>query len=175
MELFSTQAYEDVRIDELADRAGISRGLMYHYFPTKKDFYVAVSRAAADEIREVTEPDPALPPAERVRAAVDAYLQKALDRSHGFLTAYRGSIAGDPDVRAIVEEARELQARRILAAFVPTGHPPDILWLAARGWIALVQDVTALWLHEQRPGRAQVRDMLVGALEGALAGSGLDR
>src|SRR5437879_6222914 len=47
MELFSTRAYEEIWVEEIAELAGISRGLLYHYFPTKRDFYVAVSRAAA--------------------------------------------------------------------------------------------------------------------------------
>src|SRR5438128_10633060 len=106
MELFSRNAYDDVWIEEVAERAGVSRGLLYHYFPTKRDFYVAVSRAAAEEVRELTEPDPALGPLEQVRAGLDAFLCKAAERSQGFLTAYRGRMAGDPEVRAIVEEGR---------------------------------------------------------------------
>ena len=53
MELFSTRAYEEVWIEEIAERAGVSRGLLYHYFPTKRDFYVAVARAAVEDVREV--------------------------------------------------------------------------------------------------------------------------
>ena len=51
MELFSTRAYDEIWVEEIADRAGVSRGLLYHYFPTKRDFYVAVNRAAAAEVR----------------------------------------------------------------------------------------------------------------------------
>jgi AcrR family transcriptional regulator len=169
MELFSTRAYEEIWIEEIAERAGISRGLLYHYFPTKRDFYVAVSRAAAEEVAERTEPDPALPPLERVRSALDAYLQTAEERPEGFLTAYRGALAGDPEVRTIVEGARKRQADRILAAFAGKRRPSAVMRLAARGWIAFVQDVTARWLREHKPSRAEVRDMLVRALEGALA------
>src|SRR6266550_7663256 len=126
MELFSTRAYEEIWVEEIAERAGVSRGLLYHYFPTKRDFYVAVSRMAAEEVRELTEPDPRLPPIEQVRAGVDAFLRKAEERSEGFLTAYRGSLSGDPEVRAIVEKGRQAQADRILVAFAGKGPSPDI-------------------------------------------------
>jgi AcrR family transcriptional regulator len=169
MELFSTRAYDEIWIEEIAERAGISRGLLYHYFPTKRDFYVEVSRRAAAEVRERTEPDPALPPLAQVRTALDAYLHAAEERPEGFLTAYRGTLAGDPEVRAIVEKAREAQADRILAAFVGKKRPSSMMRLAARGWVAFVQDVTARWLRERKPSRDEVRDMLVRALEGAIA------
>ena len=90
-EVFSIEPYEDVRIEEVADRAGISRGLLYHYFPTKRDYYVEVARAAAGEVFEQTAPDPSLPPVEQVRATLDTYLRNAREKPYGFLTAYRGS------------------------------------------------------------------------------------
>src|SRR5436190_1545038 len=67
LELFSTNSYDAVSIDEIAARAGISKGLLYHYFPSKREFYVAGVRAAAAQLREVVEPDRGLPPRERLR------------------------------------------------------------------------------------------------------------
>src|SRR5689334_8257593 len=99
MELFSTRPYDEVSIDEIAERAGISRGLLYHYFATKRDFYVAVSRMAAEEAREATELDGAT--AEALRSSIDAFLRYAESHSYGFLTAWRGTVAGDAEVQAI--------------------------------------------------------------------------
>src|SRR2546427_4706066 len=98
MELFSTRAYDEVWIEEIAERAGISRGLLYHYFPTKRDFYVAVTRAAAAEVGELTAQAGALPPVERLRRGIDEYLRYAEAQPHGFLPAYPGSLAGVPEV-----------------------------------------------------------------------------
>jgi AcrR family transcriptional regulator len=170
MELFSTHAYDGIRVEEIAERAGVSRGLLYHYFPTKRDFYVAVTRAAAAEVGALTEPDSELEPRERLRAGIDAFLRQAQRRSQGFLTAYRGSLVGDPEVRAIVEEGRQRQAARILDT-VAGDDPPRLLRLAVRGWIALAQDVTARWLEEEDPPREQICEMLVTALVGAISGA----
>jgi len=172
MELFSTRAYEEVWIEEIAERAGVSRGLLYHYFPTKRDFYVAVARAAVEDVREVTEPNRTLPPIERIRAGLDAFLRYAEERSQGFLAAYRGAVAGDTEVRALVERGRERQAARIIDALTRRRKPPRLLYLAVRGWIALTQDVTAQWLTERDPSRDRLREFLMGSLLGAIEAAG---
>jgi AcrR family transcriptional regulator len=169
MELFSTRAYDEIAVEEIAERAGISRGLLYHYFPTKRDFYVAVTRAAAAEAGALTEPDPGQPAADQLRAGIDAFLRYAQEHAQGFLTAYRGSLTGDPEVRGIVEEGRQRQSGRILVALTGSDSAPRALQLAVLGWIALAQDVTARWLETQDLEREQVGELLVNALGGAVA------
>src|SRR5439155_14310444 len=149
MRLFSTRAYEEIWVEEIAELAGISRGLLYHYFPTKRDFYVAVSRAAAAEAGEVSAPDPSLAPSEQLRWGIEAFVGYAEEHSQGFLTAWRGSLSGDPEVRAIGEESRDRQAARILATVADAEEPPPLLRLAVHGWIALAQNVIARWLQER--------------------------
>lgn len=164
MELFSTRAYDDIWVEEIAEQAGVSRGLLYHYFPTKRDFYVAVNRAAAAEVGELTAPASSLPLAEQLRAGIDAYLRYAEAHPHGFLTAYRGTLAGDPEVRATVEEGRQRQSARILEALGSDHEPTALLGLAVYGWTAMAQAVTADWLRRREPGREVVRDLLADAL-----------
>src|SRR5207253_2394425 len=84
LELFSTRPYDGVPINEVAARAGVSRGLLYHYFPTKRDFYVDIVRAAIADAYEFSEPDPNLPPLERLRASVDAWLDYVESNAAGF-------------------------------------------------------------------------------------------
>jgi AcrR family transcriptional regulator len=168
MSLFSTRAYEDVWVEEIAELAGISRGLLYHYFPTKRDFYVAVTRLAAGEAGEATAPDPSLPPSDRLHDGIEAFVRYAERRAQGFLTAYRGSLAGDPEIRAIVEEGRQRQAARILDAVAGLDEPPELLRLAVHGWIALAQDIVARWLEHRDATREQVCELLTRTLSGAV-------
>ena len=144
----------------------MSRGLLYHYFPSKRDFYVAVSKAASGEIRQLTRQDPTLPLDDQLRRGLDAFLRFAQEHPHGFLTAYRGSLAGDPQVRAIVEQGRQRQASRILSVLTGGGRPPPLPRLAVRGWLALTEDVTAQWLEAPKMPREAVCDLLVRALNG---------
>jgi AcrR family transcriptional regulator len=142
--------------------------LLYRYFPAKRDFYVAVTRKAAEEAREVTELDPDLPVGEQLRGGIDAFLRYAEDRSHGFLTAWRGGLAADGEVRAISEEARRRHAERIIGAIAGEAEPPPLLRSAVQGWVAMAQDVTARWLADRDLPREAVRELLAGSLEGTI-------
>src|SRR5258706_10291756 len=74
IKLFAKYSYDDISIDQVAEAAGMSKGLLYHYFGNKREFYVETMREASLQLRRVTEPDPSLPPGPRLRAAVDAHL-----------------------------------------------------------------------------------------------------
>jgi AcrR family transcriptional regulator len=54
-EVFGQRPYDEVRIDEIAERAGVSRALMYHYFPDKRAFFAAVVRAEGERLFEATD------------------------------------------------------------------------------------------------------------------------
>ena len=58
----------------IAREAGISKALLYHYFPSKQDFFVATLQQGAEEIARRTEPDPDLPPLEALAGSLDAFL-----------------------------------------------------------------------------------------------------
>src|SRR3954454_283053 len=73
-DLFTRHAYDEISMAQIAREAGISKALLYHYFPSKQDYFVATLATGADELRRRVDPDPALPPAEALTAAVDAYV-----------------------------------------------------------------------------------------------------
>jgi AcrR family transcriptional regulator len=150
IEIFSERPFDEVSIDDIAAAAGISKGLLYHYFPSKRDFYVAVVRFAAGEMEALTEPDPELAPLERLGAALD------------------------PAVAAIVEDVRQAMTARLLAD-VPgagAGDPPAAVRVAIRGWLGFVEAASLDWLDHGGLDRAELRDMLVATLTGALGTAG---
>lgn len=59
---------------DIARAAGISKALLYHYFPSKKEYFHATLAVAAEHLRELTEPDPELPPIDALRSSLEAYL-----------------------------------------------------------------------------------------------------
>ena len=168
LELFSTRPYDEVRTDEVAVRAGVSRGLLYHYFPTKRDFYVDVVRASIAGAYEFSEPDPSLPPLERLRASVDGWLDYVEPNAAGFLTTYRAGIGTDPEVRAIVEAGEARQAVRIVEQVAGGADVPPILEVAVRGWITLSVATVADWLEQRMLERQLLRDFLVNAFVGLI-------
>lgn len=173
MKLFATRPYDEIRIEQIAKQASVSRGLLYHYFPTKRDFYVEVVGAAVAQVAELTEPDAELPPLERLRAAVDAYLNYAEQHSHAVLTTHGAGIGSDVEVRAIIDEGQHRQALRILEQVAEgAGDPeelPPILYEAVRGWLGLLVTMTVGWLERRYVERDAIREMLVNAFVSLVA------
>jgi len=170
LELFSERAYDEIAIDDIAAQAGISKGLLYHYFPSKRDFYVAIIEEAGRELRERTEPDPALSPPERLTASIDAYLTHVERYPRGHATLLRGGIGSDPEVRAIVDDHRRVNAQRILDAVAEAGGElTPAVRLAVRGWIGFVEAVTLEWVERREVSRDEVRTLLVQTLGWAVS------
>lgn len=164
---FSDRAYDDVSIDDLARVAGISKGLLYHYFPTKRDLYVAGLREIADELVEaVTRVPDDLAPIDRVRTAVDAYLDHITRHARAFVSLMRGGIGSDPEVAAVIERVRTRLFDRLLAgsplASLVSGDPR--FELAIRGWIGFVEAASIDWCANPRLSRLEVRDLVTAAL-----------
>jgi len=171
-EVFASRAYEEVQIDEVAERAGASTGLLYHYFPSKRDFYVAAQAAMAEELRDATAPDPNLPPAERLRASIDAYLDFVEDRSAGYISLHRRGV-GDERVRAVVEESQARQADRIMGTIVGPGEPAaEILRVAVRGWLNFMVTGILDWLENRSVERDRLRDLFIYVLIDAASAAG---
>lgn len=168
LELFSRVPYDAVSIDDIAEAAGISKGLLYHYFPSKRDFYVAVVREAVGELIELTEPDPSLPPDQRLRASLDAYLDYVQRHREGYLAVMQGGIGADPEVREVVERMRGRTVERIVEG-LGVGAPSPTLVIGLRGWVGFVEGAVAAWLDGQDMPRADLIDMCVGVVTAILA------
>jgi len=164
---FSDRAYDEVSIDDLARGAGISKGLLYHYFPTKRDLYVAGLREIADELVDaVTHVAEDLPPSDRVRAAVDAYLEHVARQSRAFVALMRGGIGSDPEVAAVVDSVRT----RVFDNFASGSSLATVLAgdarleTAVRGWIGFVEAASIDWCANPRLSRPELRDLITAVL-----------
>jgi AcrR family transcriptional regulator len=115
-EVFGRRPYDEVRIDEIAERAGVSRALMYHYFPDKRAFFAAVVRAEGERLFEATNapPEPGQSLFEQLRAGVLAYLRYDEEHPHGAWAAYMGMGLSDPVLRGIEDIDNDRQANRII-------------------------------------------------------------
>jgi AcrR family transcriptional regulator len=168
VEIFSERPFDDVSIDDIAAAAGISKGLLYHYFPSKRDFYVAVVRHSADEMQAITDTDPELEPLEALAAGLDRYLEYVASHARGFATVLRAGIGTDPEVAAIVEGVRAAMARRILDD-VADGDPAPAIRIAVRGWVGFAEAASLEWLERGALSREEVRELLIRTLSGAVA------
>jgi AcrR family transcriptional regulator len=163
-ELFSTKTYDEVSIDELARVAGISKGLLYHYFPTKRDFYIATVREAAKLLLDRTETPPQMDPTERLNAGVDAWLEYVSQHGPAFISLLRSGIGADVEVARIVDDTREAFLTRLLEE-APVEAQTAMVRVALRGWVGLVEAAAVEWLGS--PGtvdRTTLRDFFVATL-----------
>jgi AcrR family transcriptional regulator len=125
-EVFGQRPYDEVRIDEIAERAGVSRALMYHYFPDKRAFFAAVVRAEGERLFEATNtpPRPDLSLFEQLRAGVLAYVHYDEEHPHGAWAAYMGMGRSDPVLRGIEDIDNDRQANRIMARIIGAAGAP---------------------------------------------------
>jgi AcrR family transcriptional regulator len=116
-EVFGQRPYDEVRIDEIAERAGVSRALMYHYFPDKRAFFAAVVRAEGERLFTATNtpPEPGQSLFGQLRAGVMAYLRYDEEHPHGAWAAYMGMGRADPVLRGIDDIDNDRQADRIMS------------------------------------------------------------
>ncbi|MEU3337789.1 TetR/AcrR family transcriptional regulator [Streptomyces sp. NPDC006668] len=173
--LFSESPYDDVWIEQVAEIAGVSRGLLYHYFPTKREFFAAVVERESERMLRMTAAVPGVPVRQQLAAGLETYLEYVEAHAHGFRAFHRADAAGDQAVRRVYQRALAAQERQILAAleadpeFGPVaGARPD-LQLAVRGWLAFTTAVCLEWLCGSELGREQIRDLCARALLGVIA------
>ncbi|MBI5310054.1 MAG: TetR/AcrR family transcriptional regulator [Actinobacteria bacterium] len=167
-QLFAERPFSDVWIEQVADAAGVSRGLVYHYFPNKRDFYAAVVRHGAQDTLRITAPDPELPPLQRLRDSLDHFLEYVEQRENVFRAIHRGQHSSDEAVRAAVRESRDEQAERIIAHLGPPVESTPTLMLALEGWMHFNESVVLDWLETREIGRDVVLDLMTGSLVGIL-------
>jgi AcrR family transcriptional regulator len=168
-DLFTRHAYDEISMARIAREAGISKALLYHYFPSKQDYFVATLATGADELRRRVEPDPDLPPAEALTAAVDAYLGWIDDNAEAYEKLLQ-SAATVPEVRELVEGVRGATVDRILEGIGATGPSARI---AVRGWLWFMDGACLDWIAHRDLERPQLLGLLLGTLFGALIAAGV--
>ena len=158
--LFGSRSYEDVAIADIATEAGISRGLLYHYFGGKRDFYVAVVERAAQRLLQALEEPMSRPQAERGRAGIEAYLAYVEAHDNAFVALVRGGLGADARVHEILENTRDAIASRMLES-LGLDEPRPAFRLAARTAIGAVETASLEWLSQREQGVAVPREHLI--------------
>ena len=170
--LFATHGYDELSMAKLAREAGISKPLLYHYFPSKRDLFEAVLGQAAEEHLRRIATDEALSPAAQLTSAVDTYLTWIEENRGAYEKLLRS--AGIPEVRELIDRVRGDTATRILEGIVPDGPPPPKVRAAVRAWLWYMDGVCLDWVREGDLTKEDVQGLLLGTLLGALTAAGFD-
>lgn len=168
LQFFSGRAYDEVPIEDLAREAGISKGLLYHYFPTKRDFYVATVREAAKQLLDRTQPDKALPPIERLRSGLDTYLAYVEQHGPAYTALLRGGIGSDAEVAQVIEATRTEFLGRLLEGLSLDASVDPSIRVVLRGYVGFVEAASLDWVNLRDLGREQIRDLLANVARGMI-------
>ena len=170
----------EVSIEEIAEAAGVSKGLLYHYFPTKGEFLVAAIERGQEELAGRFAAAESLPPVERLDAGLDAFLDYVEQYPAAFAAIFRGE-SEDPAITAALAAGRQQQLGVLLEGIgeweqgpVSVERTPE-LEAAAQGWLFFVEGAVLHWMEHGGGDRKRLRALLRGALGGAVRAAAVAR
>jgi AcrR family transcriptional regulator len=181
-EVFGKRPYDEVRIDEIAERAGVSRALMYHYFPDKRAFFAAVVKDEADRLYEATQnlPPTGLTMFEELRIGVLGYMAYQQQYPESAWAAYVGLGRSDPVLLGTSDEAKNRQLEHVMRrisevlAEVPGQKPLEAdverdLRVIVHGWLAFVFELCRQRIMDPTTDAERLADACAHALLDAIA------
>jgi hypothetical protein len=140
---------------------------LFHYFTSKREFYVETIRAMSLQLRRVTAPDPALPPAARLAASLDAHMKYAKENGAMYVAFCRSGIAIAPEVYSVLEEHRAAVMRHLLENLGISESPP-LLRTALRAWMVMVEGVCLEWIACPDLRHEDLRDLMLAGFRALL-------
>lgn len=170
LRLLATRPIHQITIDEVAASAEISRSLLFHYFPTKQDYYVAVVRAASRRLLRRIAPDHAGPPGSQIHAIVEDYVRYLERRREPYIALFR-SPGADDWVRSIHEETQDALAGRVIEA-LGEASDSETVRLVVRAWWAFAEELAVAWTGRAGADRDELVPLLVHTLHGVIDAAG---
>jgi AcrR family transcriptional regulator len=165
VEMLATRRLDELSVELIAQTAGISRGLLFHYFASKQEFHLEVVRAAAAEMLRRTAPDPQLLPVEALRAALTGFVDYVEENPDNYKSLVRGAASGDQQMRAVFDQTRAALAERIVE--MVAGQGVDLgaqVTLAIHGWVAFAEECVIRWIDSRAVDRSALLDLLTKSL-----------
>ncbi|GAA1730116.1 hypothetical protein GCM10009809_27060 [Isoptericola hypogeus] len=149
----------------VAARSGASKALVFHYFGSTVKLRRAVALEAVAHLeRALLSPDDG-PLAERPVRATAAFLGSVTAHRRVWEDVWRGTLSSDDVTEDALRRTRAALVARMTATAGVIGFTPSgKLQLLARGWVALVENVTAAWLGGSDLTRPELERLLLGSL-----------
>jgi AcrR family transcriptional regulator len=165
--LFAERSWEEISIEEIAAAGGVSRGLLYHYFTGKREYYVACIEHIVEQLVERVGPDPELPPAERLQIGLRRFFQ-SIERYPEMHAAVRRVAPADAEVAALVERDHEAFTELVLAGMPGGGQGSPLARATARAWLGSVEAAGLHWLEHHDVAPEHLIDVLSHELTAAM-------
>lgn len=141
--LLETTPFHALSMDEVAERAGVSRSLMFHYFPTKLDYLTAVVRGASDHVLSLTEVPEGTHAEDGTRAIISALVRYIQRRRDNYVAVLRSGRSVDPALEKVVNDMHRTISLRILAS-LGVEDPQPMTLVLTRAWLAGIEELALL-------------------------------
>jgi AcrR family transcriptional regulator len=165
--LFAQHAYEEISMREVAEAAGVSKPLLYHYFPSKIELFKAAVAEKAIELGQLIEPTGQGTPVEQLTRGLDAYLAWIEDNAQTWSKLMQ-SASSLPEARELVEGFRQRTMELVLVELAGRRKPRPALRVAIKGWLGYMDAAILDWTQARDLPREKLRELLVAAFAGAL-------
>ncbi len=166
--LFAEHAFEELSMRQIAQTAGVSKALLYHYFPSKTDLFAAAVQEAAADLQRLIEPSGEGAPAEQLAQGLDAYL-RWIESNARMWSKLMQSVGTLSEAHALVEGFRARTMEMVLAELTGGAEPRPVLRNAIRGWLGYMDAAILDWIQTGGLDREELRQMLIAAFGAALA------
>lgn len=151
---------DSISLDEIAERADVTRNLLYHYFPRgRRDILLAAARRCGDDLTRGFTTDPELSLEERLARNFAIFFDHAERRSDAWRVLLLTRNSADPEVRAIGDDYRERIVTGVASNHFGTEQPPELARVALRSFMAFSETALDEWSRTDVP-REQILAML---------------
>ncbi|MET9922208.1 TetR/AcrR family transcriptional regulator [Streptomyces sp. NPDC006435] len=167
-QLFAAHPYDDVLMEGVAERAGVSRALLYQHFPSKRDLFAVLYQQVATELLARSRFDPADTLVEQLTEGLDAHIEYFAENRNTVLAANR-VLAGDRLVQTIMNDELDALRERLLGVLpLADDDTRKAVSGVLKSWLVFVQVLCVDWLTEETCTRTELRDVCIGAVLGAI-------
>lgn len=171
LELFATTSFDAISTDEIARHAGVSKALLFHYFGSKRGYYVETIREMARLVAEATAPVRQASFEQTLRRSLEGYVAFVKDNGALYVALVRGGVGADPEVHAILDLVREASVALVLEQ-AAVDRPTARLKAALLGWVAFTETTTLAWFARHGFSERALIDLLIDMCLGVLEREG---
>ncbi len=151
---------EGLSFDEVAQRAEVSRNLVYHYFPGgRRDLFLAAIRRAGEHLTGEWLIDREIPLEEKLAANFERLIDQAAEPTDAWLLHRQSRASVDPEAIELADSYYDLVLRNISQNHLGTDDPPPLVRIALRGFIAYAESALDAWQGSGIP-RATIAEVL---------------
>jgi AcrR family transcriptional regulator len=164
---FAEHGYEAMPMDAIAERAGVSKGLLYHYFGNQRGFYMETVRTVTEEVIAITEPPADQPFDQAFRVMVTRFVGYVQEHGAIYTALVRGGLGSDTKVNELLDRVRTTTMSRILER-LGIHQPSALSQIAIYGWVSLIENGCAEWTATGGASPVQLIDFFISAFEPVL-------